>query len=360
MNPLSKAFIKIKPKMHLTYKLKDFIEKDDEFIKTSCTGTVLVDYDTLINNFDLLKKIIKFTKIKQINCIDYESALFLEENLEGDLPIALVDDYENKDRSYIDTTKFSKHRFYIPLTYFMWNVKFKDYCNVYCLRLNDFDTMVSLNGDKVLYKDILIKVREILTQIDNENLTDIDKCILVSNYLQSKVQYIEDGYESHADKIYIIEANEQDVTKEKVGSLNSVINENYGLCIAIANATTLLLNNPILNVNTRSVYGNSHVWNLVTLNNKKYYIDNTWSITRNKNRVEGALKATSFSDEYLLFGEETANAIGHHNCFCHLNGVLEKEDYNKEEIKNRIKQLSNQCEFDNYSYKLRFNSKIKS
>ena len=359
MNPLSKAFIKIKPKMHLTYKLKDFVGKDDEFIKTSCTGTISVDIETLSNNFDLFKKIIKFTKIKQINCIDYESALFLEENLEGDLPIALVDDYENKDRSYIDTTKFIKHKLYVPLTYFMWNVKFKDSCNVYCLRLNDFDTMVSLNGDKVLYKDILIKIREILTQINTQNLTDLDKCILVSNYLQSKVQYTEDGYESHADKVYVIEAEEQEVTKEKVGSLTSVITENYGLCIAIANATTLLLNNPILNVNTRSVYGNSHVWSLVTLDNKKYYMDNTWSITRNKNRVEGALKAQSFSDEYLLFGEEKATSIGHHNCLCYIDGILEKEDYSREEIKDRVKKLSKQHKFDNYSYKLRFNSKVK-
>ena len=44
--------------------------------------------------------------ISQINCLDYESALFLESHLEEDVDLALVDDYENKDRSYIDTTKF--------------------------------------------------------------------------------------------------------------------------------------------------------------------------------------------------------------------------------------------------------------
>lgn len=45
--------------------------------------------------------------------------------------------------------------------------------------------------------------------------------------------------------------------------------------MAIANLTTLLLNNPIMNVNTRSVYGYSHAWNVIKIGSSQYYIDNT-------------------------------------------------------------------------------------
>ena len=272
--------------------------------------------------------------------------------------ISLVDDYQNKNRSYIDMTKFIKHEFYIPLSYFMWGVKFKDFCNVHCLRLIEFDTMASINGDKKLYKTILEKIKEILKEMNTSNLSDLDKCILISNYLQSKVQYVEGGFESHADKIYVIDANKEEVTSEKVGSVNSVINENYGLCMAIANTTTLLLNNPIFNVNVRSVFGSGHVWNVATIDGKLYYIDNTWSITRNKNRVEGALKATNFTDDYLLFGQVTANNIGHHKLCCYIDGMLQSEDYDRDTISRQVKILSKQYVFQNYSDKLRFNSKI--
>ena len=109
---------------HNSYKLEDFIGKSDDFIKASKTGTILVNYDIVVKNLDLLKKIISILSISQINCLDYESAIFLENNLEDNIDLALVDDYQNRDRSYIDTTKFVKHNFYIPLSYFMWGIKF--------------------------------------------------------------------------------------------------------------------------------------------------------------------------------------------------------------------------------------------
>lgn len=48
---------------HNTYKLEDFVDKSDDFIKSSNTGTILVSYNVLVNNFDLLKKIIKLLNI---------------------------------------------------------------------------------------------------------------------------------------------------------------------------------------------------------------------------------------------------------------------------------------------------------
>lgn len=343
-----------------TYKLKDFIDKDEEYIKSSTTGSILVDYETVTNNFELLKKIISLCGIEQINCLDYESALYLERYLHEPIILSMVDDYQNIERSYIDTTSFTNHKFCIPLSYIMWNPIINDTCNVHCVRYTagGTDTMTSMNGDKVLYKEDLIKVKEIINNINMSNLSDVDKCLLVSNYLQSKVQYVEGGLESHADKTYVIDAKLEEVTREKVGSVRTVLNENYGLCMAISNTTTLLLNNPVFNVNARSIFGSSHVWNVVTIDNKKYFIDNTWAITRNKNRIPGALKATSFSDEYMLFGTNTKEQIGYHNSACYLDGNLEKEDYSKNNLEERKKILSRTVSFTNYSQSLRFASKV--
>lgn len=351
--------ISVNTNKHYTYKLEDFIGQNDEFIKTANTGTILVNYDVVVNNIDLLRRIISILGISQINCLDYESAVFIENNLESSVDLALVDDYQNRDRSYIDTTKFVKHNFYIPLSYFMWGIKFENSCNIRCLRYKEYDTMTSINGDNLLYRDTLEKLKEIIQSIDSEELSDLDKCILVSNYLQSKVQYVEGGLKSHADRVYIIEADEEEVTSKKVGSIESVINENYGLCMAIANTTTLLLNNPIMNVNVRSLYGDSHVWNIITIDGKQYYVDNTWAITRNKNRIEEALKAASFSDDYLLFGTSTSNVVGHHNSLCYYVGKVEQDDYSREDIKEHVRVLSKKHSFTDYSKSLRFKSKVE-
>ena len=38
---------------HKTYKLKDFVGKSDEFIRLANTGSILVDYDTVLHHLDL-------------------------------------------------------------------------------------------------------------------------------------------------------------------------------------------------------------------------------------------------------------------------------------------------------------------
>ena len=98
--------------------------------------------------------------------------------------------------------------------------------------------------------------------------------------------------------------------------------------MGIANTSTLLLNNPQMNMEVESVYGCSHVWNKVLIDGKYYYFDNTWSITRNENMSEEGLIALSFSKKYLCFGQKTATAIGHHDpesTFIY-DGIISEDD----------------------------------
>lgn len=89
------------------------------------------------------------------------------------------------------------------------------------------------------------------------------------------------------------------------------------------------MNNPQVDLEVESVYGCSHVWNKVLIDGKYYYFDNTWSITRNENMSEEGLIGLSFTRKYLLFGQKTANAIGHHDpqsIFIYDDGVISEED----------------------------------
>ena len=141
-----------------------------------------------------------------------------------------------------------------------------------------------------------------------------EKVALISDYIQSCTQYIE-GYQSDSlVGTFVTPDFPSDFEYRKSsGLVETVLNNNNGICMGIANLSTLLLNNKAMNVETESVYGCSHVWNKVLIDGKYYYFDNTWSITRNENVSEEGLIALSFTKKYLLFGQRTANTIGHHD-----------------------------------------------
>lgn len=134
--------------------------------------------------------------------------------------------------------------------------------------------------------------------------SDTDKVLLVSDYIQSQTQYI-DGYESVSSQETFITPDfpKSDEYGKKSGLVETIINNNNGVCMGIANASTLLLNNPQMDVEVESVYGSSHVWNKVLIDGKYYYFDNTWSITRNENLSAEGLIALSFTRKYLYMME---------------------------------------------------------
>jgi hypothetical protein len=99
--------------------------------------------------------------------------------------------------------------------------------------------------------------------------------------------------------------------------------------MGIANLSTLLLNNEIMNVEVESVYGSSHTWNKVLIDGKYYYFDNTWCITRSEHVRDEGLITLDFTNKYLLFGNKTAMSIGHHNpeiAFVY-DGVMSEDDF---------------------------------
>ena len=335
-------------------KLSQFIGKTDEEISSNIYLGIYVDnFDFLKNNFDLFERIVSLKKINKFCANDYEILKYIENNLVDytDISLSLIDDYRNKDRSYLDLEEFEKTNIEVPFNYLFWNAKANEIQNISYyiddVTLNPF----SLNGYNKITKESLEKLKDKVSFITDKykKYNDLEKIILVSNYLQNNVQFVAGDNISHAfDGTYITDSKGKDISFLEVSTPECVLFNNFGICNGIALATEILLNNNSMNVNVRSLCGLGHTWNIVRLNNKFYYIDNTWNITRNPNRYLGSLKAKSFTDKYLLFGNDDYDNIINHIPTSLTYDVCDKS-VNRKKIARVRKRLSRVEDFDNYN-----------
>lgn len=325
----------------------------------SCYSVYIENTQLLKDNFDVLLKIVNSGNYDYICSHDYECLKFIEENLKEKekICLVLVDDLENRDRSYIDTKEFEKADFVLPCVYLMWNPQIGNHVIIssYFMKNTYYPTII--NGFSNISVETLKRIKEIILNFEKySSLSDIDKLIIVSNLIQSQTQYVDNGNISYANNGKYITDSKGNNVGMNVHSASNVILEHFGVCDGIANATTMLLNNPSLNVDIRSVLGLGHAWNVVSIDGKFYYVDNTWNITRNESKYFESLKAKSFSSEYLLFGIEKAEKIGHHNPITVVPNI-EIKNYSSQSIDERVKQLRKNICFSNYDKPL-FESRI--
>lgn len=297
-------------------------------------NAIVISIDDLSVSMEKLIELLdKYNEI-QLKFKDYESVIFIDKVLNNRIinKTFLMDDSLRKDRGYIDLTVLKNINLTIPLNYLMWGVRFNDLIETYCFLISNpqsnYLNPTSLNGNEKLSYDDYISILRKIEELSKINpKSDKEKVALISDYIQSRTQYI-DGYESVSLKGTFITPDFPSDYIRKSGLVETVINDNNGVCMGIANTSTLLLNNPEMDVEVESVYGCCHVWNKVLIDGKYYYFDNTWSITRNENMSEEGLIALSFTRKYFLFGQKTSNAIGHHDSksiFIY-DGVISEED----------------------------------
>ena len=320
------------------YKFSELLNQSDDVLKSNMySGVYLDDVKLVKENLDFINKLIDI-KYRVFYSPNYKLLKALDEIISKDkmVTLQLTDDYKNKDRSYIDISSFKNTYLEIPLAYAFWIDVDED------LYVNDRISIENLysssqTGLSPIRKEWLNPLNNIIRQLAWEcrGLDDIEKIIIVSDFLQNRVQYIDYNNRSVSkDGVYITNL---DINPECVGNVFNILFNRFGVCRGIADATTILLNNKELNVNVRTVSSLSHSWNIVKLD-KTYHIDNTWNITRNHDKYEESLKAKSFSSEYLLFGEKTAKSTNHHDIIT-LAPSREEEDYDREEIKQKVKKL---------------------
>lgn len=310
------------------YNIDELKNMNYEDILNRCSG-IIINKENLINNIELFIKISSINRINNILCLDYESTLILEKLKEKNIinkdKIYLLDDNKQIDRSYIDTTKFNKLKLFIPNTYAMWNVKFKDklYCYQYLYQNGSIENDL-YNG--YYDKETLVEVERIASMIkdfDNK-LTDIEKVILISNYLQKYCQF-----------------EDNNIDEKELGNPKTALFNNIGVCRTFADATTLLSNNPYLKLKVRNVRSQKHVWNIIELNGKTYQIDNSRAISDGKYTDRSSLKTDKFNSEYILFGNNSLKTLHHEEMIrgLQINCPLSQEDYDRKYLNAAIEYL---------------------
>lgn len=279
---------------------------------------------------------------------DFNVGIYMSEltkNIQGTKEFNLLDDFENKDRSYIDATKIAKGiRFRtMPNSYIQWNGNKKNLN--YGFKMIEGCAVVQFDTADASYsypsEEALKEIDRIINQfMEIPDLTLVDKVVLVSNYLQQNVQFVEGKISYASDGEYVCE----DYSYEKYDGVNTVDNvlfDKIGKCNCISRTMMLMLNNPKMNVNCRIANAEGHAYCSIydEETGELYCIDPTWCISRNPNRFEGTLKASQFSDEYLLIGEDKLSTMSHHETLNVLQKPFAKTSMDRGRIRQSIQKL---------------------
>ena len=346
-------------------KFSDFIGRTDEELKNNRFCIIYIDNDKLFfDNDDLFKKILKlgdydYICSKNIQVLERVESILESDNFKNNYYLCLMDDFLIKDRSYINPDIFTKSTLVVPLTYTFWDFNLQDKQKIACCYNNNRFGPISCSGLPFLTKDQLDKLNNLINVIANHygSCTDIEKVILISNYLQRHVQFVDtNNVSSSLNRTYITDSHDIKVGNNVYDPINVLFNH-YGVCEGIANASSILLNNPLMNVNVGAVVGSGHCWNYVLIDGKYYYFDNTWAITRNPNQFSESLKANSFDSSFLLFGDDTAKDIKNHNPESIIPNI-EQDDFEQKVIKDKQKKLARTYSFSDYDEPI-FSSKLK-
>ena len=283
-----------------------------------------------------------------INSNDFSVGIYMSEILREvkvKKEFNLLDDFQNKDRKDIESTKLTEGTILrtIPNSYIQWGCKKKN-LNYGFIRMGDCMMMQIDSADSSsVYpsNETFEKINNIINEFNKiPDLTLVDKVVLVCNYIQQNVQFVSGKVSNAIDGEYICE----EYTYEKYGGTNSVDNvivDKIGKCNCISRTMMLMLNNPIMNVNCRIMNSLGHAYCSIFDNEteKLYCVDPTWGITRSPNKFEGTLKASKFSYEFILIGQDKLKNLDYHDTQNVTQKEIEEESLSRELIKESIEKL---------------------
>ena len=119
--------------------------------------------------------------------------------------------------------------------------------------------------DKVYTNDDINKINSVVDKILKNNITskmsNKKKITIIHNYIINHGKYA-------TDSIRAKNPNKQ------YNKANDILIDGYGLCSSYADAMAIFLHR--LNINNYKIASNTHIWNLVYLNNKWLHVDVTW------------------------------------------------------------------------------------
>ena len=356
--------IKFTPKINGSFKISD----DLITIMNNNPGKTFrkIIIDSNLNNLDLAYVISVLNNAGTCICNNYEDALYINQLINKGLLnvgcIELSDDLEMKDRSYIDFRQFKNTRLVIPVSYYMWGVN----------NVDDSKTSIS-------QKDIneITRIVQMISEFP-EKLTDVEKIILLVNYVQHYCEYMNSKIDKlnrtreQFELIDDLEDNREVIKKlchegyTQVGyDINDPLFENYATCSGFASLMVLLSNNPFIRIRMEYIAGKGHAWNVVLIGDKYYNLDVTRSITYSPYRAKHNLRTLKFNKQYILVGTDFLEIDGHEKRTTELDRPYEesREDFNHEYIDAAIEHLRStglvQFEYENESFYHREASPIK-
>jgi len=305
-------------------------------------GDTQSDLDKIsqINNIQGLEELQIYSK--DFRVAEYFNLLL--KDFKGIKVFNLLNDLEIRNRNEIDFSTLNYNGVTVPFDYIMYGIEPKGikYYNLVNYRQ---DNIIKVNSNQQkAYPDIQDKVNiiidEIFGQLPMEQLDEIDKNILVSNWIQKNIQFVEGKISNAGGKRFICDEFEATDMGEDI---MTVLNKRFGMCNAIAKLSVALLSNPRVGCKCNYAHSPGHAYFTQIIDDVTYITDNTWSITRNPNRMNESLKAAAFSDKYILIGEdkisEDDDTLVHHTRDGIFKGAISKQGIPRERINQSIEKL---------------------
>lgn len=280
------------------------VEENDDFKETRAFNIILMDdaveEERVLAAIDRLKRFAKENdKAVQVSISNTVSIFIIDRLLQlkekGEIEkIFITVDciYEN-----LETCRKYLNQLTIGVENWKNNSNFGENEGVWPLSESDTLDVIEKHGEKInrIIEDVL----------SNKPNTDLEKIVLVDAWFQKNIQYVQ-GEKSNGPGGIIYYA--PDNTER--AKLSTVFEKKYGECRDIATAVAIVLNDPRLGIKCRVIEYIDHCWNVVKYDGKEYYLDVTHNITRNPNKVKGALKAMCYSDSKTLIGRYEKD------CYC--------------------------------------------
>ena len=325
-------------------------------------GNIIINFDSISDNIEEeLIKVKEILSIEKLNKITFTSEKYeyakiiskLFEKVNVRKRFELINDFQIRNRNEIDFSVLTFDEVVIPYDYYMY-IKNKKGITEYGYRYvnnngvvtydSSRDSVLSLTGIDYKIEQVL---DEIFSGIDINELTEVDKSVLISNWLQKNIQFLEGKESKVGDKVFICDDYNEIYDLENSLTL---LDKHIGVCAAFSKVSLFLLTHPKVGCICNLVPVSGHLFFIQDIYNHKYAIDNTWCVTRNKKHYvdefgNESLKAMAFNDEYLLFGqekiEESEDIKKYHTANSYLgNFNISLSDFSRDIIKKSVEKLT--------------------
>ena len=157
-----------------------------------------------------------------------------------------------------------------------------------------------INAGSLKYIDfakVFPYAEHIVEEISALKLTTVEKILWIDNWVQANIQYIKNYKTTATDgSRYVCDNIKEEST------MPDVLINHYGVCEDIATSIAIILKK--LHIVCEEVQANGHAWLLVELDGQTFLWDCTRNITRNEHLAPNGIKATSYSYQHTLRGEE--------------------------------------------------------